>query len=111
MVMLAPVEEPNAETEEWIWDTGAALDVASAAVAGRRKVSSPLRFCVQVVNEAEAAAVEVEAVDFPEVNADGKDETTLRDAVAEEVLVPAVGALSTGGVLIASHRARVGCAL
>ena len=24
-VMLSPVEEPNAETEEWIWDTGAAL--------------------------------------------------------------------------------------
>ena len=26
-VMVAPVEEPNAETEEWIWDTGAALDI------------------------------------------------------------------------------------
>ena len=35
-VMLAPVEELKAETEDWIWDTGAALDVASAAVAGKR---------------------------------------------------------------------------
>ena len=42
-VMLAPVEEPNAETEDWIWDTGAALDVTSAAVAGKREVSSFLR--------------------------------------------------------------------
>ena len=41
-VMLAPVQEPNAETEDWIWDTGAALDVASATVAGKREVSSPL---------------------------------------------------------------------
>ena len=39
-VMLAPVEELNAETEDWIWDTGAALDVASAAVAGKREVPS-----------------------------------------------------------------------
>ena len=39
-VMLAPVEESaDAETKEWIWDTGAALDVASAAVAGMREVS------------------------------------------------------------------------
>ena len=43
----------------------------------------------EVVKEAEAAAVEGEAVDFPEVDADRKDEATLRDAVAEEVLVPA----------------------
>ena len=44
-VMLAPVEESaDAETEEWIWDTGAALDVASAAVAGKREVSFALRF-------------------------------------------------------------------
>ena len=41
----------------------------------------------EVVKEAEAAAVEGEAVDFPEVDADGKHEATLRDAVAEEVLV------------------------
>ena len=35
-VMLAPVEESaDAETEEWIWNAGAALDVASAAVAGK----------------------------------------------------------------------------
>ena len=45
-VLLAPVEvSADAETEEWIWDTGAALDVASAAVAGKReRFPSPLRF-------------------------------------------------------------------
>ena len=44
-VLLAPVEaSANAETEDWIWDTGAALDVASAAVAGKREVSSHLRY-------------------------------------------------------------------
>ena len=48
------------------------------------------------VKEAEAAAVEVESVDFPEVDADRKDEATLRDAVAEEVLVPTRGAPQTG---------------
>ena len=41
------------------------------------------------MKEAEAAAVEGETVDFPEVDADGK---------AEEVLVPVVGAPTTGGV-------------
>ena len=50
----------------------------------------------EVVKEAETVAVEGEAVDFPEVDADGKDEATLRDFVAEEVLVPARGALPTG---------------
>ena len=49
-----------------------------------------------VVKEAEAAVVESVSVDFPEVDADRKDEAVLRDAVAEEVLVPAVGALQTG---------------
>ena len=53
----------------------------------------------EVVKEAEAAAVEGEAVDFPEVDADRKDEATLRDVVAEEVLVPAVGAPQRGGVV------------
>ena len=48
----------------------------------------------EVVKEAEAAAVEGEAVDFPEVDADRKDEATLRDVVAEEVLVPASGSTS-----------------
>ena len=62
------------------------------------------------MKEAEAAAVEGEAVDFPEVDADRKDEATLRDAVAEEVLVPA-GEAPQGGVLIASRSAQVGCAL
>ena len=41
----------------------------------------------EVVKEAETVAVEGEAVDFPEVDADKKDEATLRDVVAEEVLV------------------------
>ena len=41
----------------------------------------------QMVKEAEAAAVEGEAVDFPEVDADRKHEATLRYVVAEEVLV------------------------
>ena len=50
----------------------------------------------EVVKEAEAAAVEGEVVDFPEVNGDRKDEATLRDVVAEEVLVPARGAPPTG---------------
>ena len=53
----------------------------------------------EVVKEAEAAAVEGDAVDFPEVDADRKDEATLRDVVAEEVLVPAVGAPQRGGVV------------
>ena len=45
-VLLAPVEESaNAETEDWIWDTGAALDVASAAVAGKREVSFAPPIC------------------------------------------------------------------
>ena len=64
----------------------------------------------EVVKEAEAAAVEDEAVDYPEVDADRK-EATLRDAVAEEVLVPAGRDLRPGGVLIASRRALAGCAL
>ena len=50
-----------------------------------------------MVKEPGALAVEVEAVDFPEVDADGKDEATLRDVVAEEVVVPVVGAPTTGG--------------
>ena len=50
----------------------------------------------EVVKEAGAAAVEGEAVDLPEVDVDRKDEATLRDVVAEEVLVPAKGAPQTG---------------
>ena len=48
------------------------------------------------MKEAEAAAVERVSVDFPEVDADRKDEAVLRDAVAEEVLAPAGGAPQTG---------------
>ena len=50
----------------------------------------------EVVKEAEAAAVVRVSVDFPEVDADRKDEAVLRDAVAEEVLAPAGGAPPTG---------------
>ena len=57
-----------------------------------------LRPSDEVENETEAMAVEVEAVDFPEVDADGKDETTLRGVVAEEVVIPVVGAPTTGCV-------------
>ena len=42
-VMLAPVEEPNAET-------GAAFDVASASVAGKRQVSFTPLIWVQVTS-------------------------------------------------------------
>ena len=70
----------------------------------------------EVVKEAETAAVEGEAVegeavDFPEVDADRKDEATLRDVVTEEVVLPQGEHLRPGGVLIASRRARAGCAL
>ena len=59
--MLAPVEEPNAETEDWIWDTGAALDVASATVAGKREVSSPplILSAGDVVNSVESVVVKM----------------------------------------------------
>ena len=59
-VLLAPVEESaNAETEDWIWDTGAALDVASAAVAGKREVSfaPPILSAGGVVNSVESVVV------------------------------------------------------
>ena len=44
----------------------------------------------------EAMAVEVEAVDFPEVYDDRKDEATRCDVMTEEVLVPVKGAPLTG---------------
>ena len=50
----------------------------------------------EVAKEAEAAAVERVSVDFPEVDADRKDEAVLRDAVADELLAPAGGAPPTG---------------
>ena len=61
-VLLAPVEESaNAETEDWIWDTGAALDVASAAVAGKTEVSlaPPILSAGGVVNSVESVVVEM----------------------------------------------------
>ena len=51
---------------------------------------------VEVVKEVDAVTVEGEAVDFPIVDADRKDEVTLRDVVTEEMFVPTVGALPTG---------------
>ena len=42
----------------------------------------------EVVKEAEAATMEGEVIDFPEVDVDRKDEATLRDVVTEEVLFP-----------------------
>ena len=63
---------------------------------GEYNVTGFLRPSDEVVKEAEAAAVEGEAVDFPEVDADSKDEATLRDVVTEEVLVSVVGAPQTG---------------
>ena len=50
----------------------------------------------EVVKEAETVTVEGEVVDFPEVDADRKDEATLRDVMTEEMLVPTVGAPLTG---------------
>ena len=50
----------------------------------------------EVVKEAEAATMEGEVVDFPEVDVDRKNEATLRDVVTEELLVPARGAPQTG---------------
>ena len=50
----------------------------------------------EVLKEAEVADAEGEFVDFPELDAYRKKEASLRDAVDEEVLVPAVEALPTG---------------
>ena len=58
-------------------DTMLALDVDDAVTDN------------EVVKEADSAAVERVSVDFPEVDADRKDEAVLRDAVAEKVLAPA----------------------
>ena len=55
-------------------------------------MTGSLRTSDEVVKEAEAAAVEGEAVDFPEVDADKKHEATRREVEAEEVLAPAGGA-------------------
>ena len=44
-VMLVFVEEPNAETEDWIWDTGTALDIA-----WQERFLRPSDFCVQVAS-------------------------------------------------------------
>ena len=61
-VSLALVEaSANAETDEWISDTGAALDVASAAVAGKREVSfaPPILSAGGVVNSVESVVIEM----------------------------------------------------
>ena len=58
--------------------------------------SSRGEYSDEVVNETEAVAVEVEAVDFPEVYDERKDEATRCDVMTEEVLVPVKGAPLTG---------------
>ena len=65
----------------------------------------------EVLKEIETAVVESEAVDFPEVNVDRKDEVTLSDVVTKRCWFPQREHLRPGGVLIASRRARAGCAL
>ena len=65
----------------------------------------------EVVKEAETAIVEGEAVDLPEVDANGKDEATLRDFVAEEMLVPGIGAPPTRWRVDRFPQGRAGCAL
>ena len=65
----------------------------------------------EAVKEAVTAVSEGEAVDFPEVDFDRKDEATLRDVVTEEVLVPAVGAPHTGWHVDRFPQGRAGCAL
>ena len=50
------------------------------------------------MNETEAMAVEVDAVDFLEVYDDRKDEATRCDVMTEEVLVPQGEHLIPGGV-------------
>ena len=75
--------------EKHLGDFG--VDLESASHTQINQLSGGMK-----VKEAEAAAVEGEVVDFLEVDADRKDEATLRDVVAEEVLVPARGAPPTG---------------
>ena len=53
----------------------------------------------EVLKVAETEIVEGEVVvDFPAMDADGKNEASLRKVVIEEVLVPVVGAPTTGSV-------------
>ena len=53
----------------------------------------------EVLKVAETETVEGEVVvDFPAMDADGKNEASLRKVVIEEVLVPVVGAPTTGSV-------------
>ena len=83
-VLLAPVEaSANAGTEDWIWDTGAALDVASAAVAGKREVSlaPPILSAGGVVNSVESVVVET---------------AEIGDTVKAAVLLNTPNALSAG---------------
>ena len=66
----------------------------------------------EVVKEAETAAVERVSVDFPEVDADRKDEAVLRDFLwLKRCWLLSGEHLRPGGVLIASRRARAGRAL
>ena len=64
----------------------------------------------EVVKEVEAAIVEGEAVDFPEVDFDREDKATLHDVV-KECWFPQWEHLRPGGMLNASSRGWAGCAL
>ena len=65
------------------------------------RASTPIRpggeYSDEVVNETEAMAVEADAVDFPEVCDDRKDEATRCDVMTEEVFVPQREHLIPGG--------------
>ena len=88
----------QAEEHEDIQD-----DVAKIPV--RQRVGDDAAPNDEVVKEAETVVVEGEAVDFPEVDFDRKDEATLRDVVTEEVLVadPMVGYWCRVGSLALTH--------
>ena len=61
-VMISRVDESaEAETEDWIWDTGAALDVAGAEVVGKREVSfaPPILSAGGVVRSFESVVVDM----------------------------------------------------
>ena len=59
-------------------------------------VDAYIEYSDEVVKETEAVSVEGEAIDFPEMDVDGKDEVTLRDVEIEGMLVPSMGAPLTG---------------
>ena len=85
-----------AEEHEDIQDDVVFADGAWNENAAVFEQKDPLDTVLALDADDAVPAVEGEAVDFPEVDADRKDEATLRDAVAEEVLAPAGRAPLTG---------------